>query len=76
MYINSIQRSQVVKFSGPELISDGLKASGNVCSGQTSPHFSLFFGKNRHCVLHVKDRCHPDFYQVHKPTSVIVDPEH
>ncbi len=28
-------------FSGPELISD----SGNVCCGQTSPHFNLFPGK-------------------------------
>jgi len=36
-----------VEFSGPELIPDGLEDSGNVCCGQMSPHFCLFFwGKN------------------------------
>ena len=33
------------EFSGPEVIWDGLKDRGNVFSGQTSPHFSLFLGK-------------------------------
>jgi len=31
--------------SGPELVSDGLEDSGNVCCGQMSPCFSLFFGR-------------------------------
>ena len=35
------------EFSGPEVIRDGPKDSGNVFSGQTSPHFSLFLGKKR-----------------------------
>jgi len=33
------------KFSGPELISDGLEESGNVCCGQMNPCFSLFWGE-------------------------------
>ena len=33
------------EFSGPKVIWDGPKDSGNVFSGQTSPHFSLFLGK-------------------------------
>ena len=33
------------EFSGPEVIWDGPKGSGNMFSGQMSPHFSLFLGK-------------------------------
>ena len=33
------------EFSGPKVIWDGPKDSGNVLSGQTSQHFSLFLGK-------------------------------
>ena len=40
-----ILRRNISKFSGPEVIWDGPKDSGNVFSGQTSPHFSLFLEK-------------------------------
>ena len=40
-----ILHRNVAQFSGPEVIWDGPKDSGNKFSGQTSPHFSLFFGK-------------------------------
>ena len=33
------------EFSGPDVIWGSLKDSGNVFSGQTSPHFNLFLGK-------------------------------
>ncbi len=41
----SVLCSDAVWFSGPELISDSQKDSGNVCCGQMSPCFSLFLGK-------------------------------
>jgi len=34
------------EFSGPELISDGLEESGNVCCGQMSPCFRLIWEEN------------------------------
>ncbi len=37
--------SDAAGFSGPELISDSQRDSGNVCCGQMSPRFSLFLGK-------------------------------
>ena len=42
-FINFSQKHRRVL--GPEVIWDGPKDSGNVFSGQTSPHFSLFFEK-------------------------------
>jgi len=41
----STMQKIAVKFSGHELISDGQKDSGHVYCGRTSPHFSLFLGK-------------------------------
>jgi len=41
----SVQCRDAAEFSGSELISDGLKDSGNVCCGQKSPYFNMFWGK-------------------------------
>ena len=61
------------KFSGPEGIWNWLKDSGNVFSGQMSPHFSLFFGKTD-VGFYVPKMKRPDCYQrkVQKPASVMV----
>ncbi len=37
--------SDAAGISGPELISESQKHSGNVCCAQMSPHFNLFLGK-------------------------------
>ena len=63
------------EFSGPEVIWDGPKDSGNVFSGQTSPHFSLFLGKTdvRFYVPKMKKTIQTVFQQiVQKPASVMV----
>jgi len=38
-----MQKSEFFKIA---VISESLKDRGNVCCGQTSPHFSLFLEKN------------------------------
>ena len=40
-----ILRRNTGEISGPEVIWDGPKNSGNMFSGQTSPHFTLFLEK-------------------------------
>ncbi len=53
----SILGRNTKEFSGPELISDCPKDSENVCCGQMSPHYSLFWGKtdNRLSVPKMKE---------------------
>ena len=62
-----------IKFSGPEVIWDGPKDSGNMFSGQRSPRFNLFLGKTDVRFYVLKMKVHPDSYQrkVQKPTSVM-----
>ena len=63
-----ILRRNAAEFSGPEVIWDGLKDTGNVFSGQMSPYFSLYFGKNGHWILRAKDeKDHWDGYQRNQP---------
>ena len=62
------------EFSGPEVIWDGPKDSGNTFSVQTSPHFSLFLEKNGHWILRAKDeKDHPDCYQTKSAKTSLCD---
>ncbi len=77
LYINSMQWCR--GFSGPELISDSKKDSGNLCCVQKSSHFSLFLEKmyfdNKNQIRSPKDqRDHPDVHQrqMQTQTSVMV----